>query len=71
MKHYRFVAVALALAVLPLIAIAFSGFAASDAMAASLHAPDALHNAVRGFMSDHIMAAWPALLALRATSMRF
>lgn len=66
MKHYRFVAVALALAVLPLIAIAFSGFAASDAMAASLHAPDALHNAVRGFMSEHVMAAWPALLALRS-----
>lgn len=65
MKHYRFVAVALALAVVLLLAVAFAGFAASDAMAASLHAPDMVHDAVRGVLADHVIHAWPALAALR------
>lgn len=65
MKNTRFVAVALALAVVPLIAIAFMGFSASDAVAATIHAPDLLHGAVRGFMTDHVVQAWPALFALR------
>ncbi len=65
MKHYRFVAVALALAVVPLIAIAFAGFSASDAVAASMYAPDVMHEAIRGFVSDHVIHAWPALFALR------
>lgn len=65
MKHSRFMAVALALAVVPLIAITLMGFSASDAAAASLHAPDIIHDVVRSFAGDHIMA-WPALVALRS-----
>ena len=65
MKHSRFVAVALALAVVPLLAVALMGFGASDAAAAALHAPDILHEISRGISSDHLMASWPALLALR------
>jgi hypothetical protein len=66
MKTYRFVAVALALAVVPLLAIGLMGFSASDAVAASIHGPDLLHSAVRAATSDHVMAFWPALLALRS-----
>lgn len=66
MKHSRFVAVALALAVIPVLAVALMGFGASDAAAASLHAPDILHEISRGFSSEHLMASWPALLALRS-----
>lgn len=65
MKHPRFVAVALALAVVPLLAVALMVFGASDAAAASLHAPDILHEISRGFSSEHLTASWPALLALR------
>lgn len=66
MKTYRFVAVALALAVSPVLAVALMAFGASDAAAASLHAPDILHEISRGFSSEHLMASWPALLALRS-----
>lgn len=66
MKTYRFVAVALALAVVPLLAVALMGFAASDAAAASVHAPDIFHEISRGLSAEHVMASWPALLALRS-----
>jgi len=66
MKTYRFVAVALALAVVPVLAVALMAFGASDAAAASLHAPDILHEISRGFSSEQLMASWPALLALRS-----
>tara|TARA_R110002020_G_scaffold471284_1_gene698230 strand:- start:21992 stop:23626 length:1635 start_codon:yes stop_codon:yes gene_type:complete len=66
MKTHRFVAVALALAVLPVLTVAFMCLSSSGAMAASLHAPDVLSDGMRSLFLDHVVHAWPALVALRA-----
>ncbi|SMD18507.1 hypothetical protein [Rhizobium sp. RU36D] len=66
MKHYRFVAVALVLAALPLMAAMLMGYTASDAVAASITAPDMFHQIARGWSGEHVMAFWPALIALRS-----
>jgi len=68
MNKYRFVAVALALAVFPLLALGVMGFAASDAMASPVS--DFFWNgadhSLRAVVLDHMYNAWPALIALRA-----
>lgn len=65
MKNYRFVAVALALAVFPLLALGIMGFAATDAMAAPFDFWSSHGEMLRVSLLDNMQHAWPALIALR------